>query len=300
MSLDSPRFKQEPRLQQIMDQGRLMKVREINQGVHVLQGALLDLGYSMPRSTAGTVISPDGNFGPETRDTVRALQEEVGISVDGLVGPETMETLDALFPAHRYRVRLHLRAVAANNEPICRVPIHSALEASERVFGRYGIGVDYGSGESVYLSEEQLQLFQQIDTECTWDVTDGDMYDLHRVGTPVPNNEVVVYFVRQFAEDILGCGGHAPDRPACTVSLAGTLWTTAHEVGHVLLTSSFEPVHERHRQNLMYPWAVAVRGVPMLTRDQVQQMRLHRCCEPVGSPSTPVRRVRATPALQFP
>jgi hypothetical protein len=38
---------------------------------------------------------------------------------------------------------------------------------------------------------------------------------------------------------------------------------TAHEVGHVLLTSAFKPVHADDPNNLMYPYSSNASRVPM-------------------------------------
>lgn len=39
---------------------------------------------------AGAVVKVDGDFGPTTRDAVKALQGQLGLVVDGVVGPKTM------------------------------------------------------------------------------------------------------------------------------------------------------------------------------------------------------------------
>ncbi len=299
MSLQSPRFAPEDRLQMAASNAWPIRNGERSRGVHVLQNALLDLGYSMPISTRHVELNPDGHFGRETLRVVEQFQRDEGLSVDGVIGRQTMSALDRLFPAFEYRVRLHLRAVHGPGELICVVPYETAIEATQRVFGRYGIRIDYGSGESVALSESQRAAFHTIESDCVWNIPAGDMRDLQQVGTPVPANEIVVYYVRAFGDrDLLGCGGHAPGRPACTVRVDAPLWVTAHEVGHVLLTSSFDPVHMRLRQNLMHRNAVPGSGVPMLTRAQVARMKEHPCCERLTQ-SRPRRSIEIPRTLSF-
>lgn len=46
---------------------------------------------------AGAVVKVDGDFGPTTRDAVKALQGQLGLVVDGVVGPKTM----AAFASYR-------------------------------------------------------------------------------------------------------------------------------------------------------------------------------------------------------
>jgi len=299
MPLTSPRFAPEDRLQEAADNRRPIREGERSRGVHVLQNALLDLGFRMPTSTRHVDVSPDGHFGRETRQVVERFQSNHGLSVDGVVGRQSMDVLDRLFPVHEHRVRLHLRSVYGPTEPVCYVPFEAAVEATQRVYGRYGIRIDYGSGESVALSAAQIRAFDTIQSECKWNITSGDLRDLQRVGSHVPNNEIVVYYIRRFGErNLLGCGGHAPGRPACTVTVDSPLWVTAHEVGHVLLTSAFDPVHGRHVQNLMYAYAVPISGVPMLTRAQVAQIKRHACCEPVTQSTRP-SSIQIRPTLSF-
>jgi peptidoglycan hydrolase-like protein with peptidoglycan-binding domain len=65
--------------------------------VTVVQQALMDAGFDLPRYGA------DGVYGSETRRAVRAFQRDEGLSgkeVDGLVGPQTMGLLDQRFASH--------------------------------------------------------------------------------------------------------------------------------------------------------------------------------------------------------
>jgi peptidoglycan hydrolase-like protein with peptidoglycan-binding domain len=96
MSLNSPRFKNNPRLQQAAQNSPPIKTMEKGQAVAILQQAFLDLGYSMPKSTKNG--SPDGDFGSETYNVVVAFQRKYGLSVDGAVGLQTMTKLDQLLP----------------------------------------------------------------------------------------------------------------------------------------------------------------------------------------------------------
>ena len=54
-----------------------------------------------------------------------------------------------------------------------------------------------------------------------------------------------------------------------------------HELGHVLLTSIFNPVHHVHNQNLMSatgrnePWTWA------MSHTQIVKMRSHLCCQAI-------------------
>src|SRR5438094_114117 len=79
MALTSPRFANAARLQQASENNPPLKAPETSEAVRILQLALLDLGFAMPISTAGGTALPDGIFGPETTQTVRAFQRANGL-----------------------------------------------------------------------------------------------------------------------------------------------------------------------------------------------------------------------------
>jgi hypothetical protein len=66
--------------------------------VRLLQGALMDLGFKMPRSVRSTG-RPDGMFGPETFRVVTSFQAKNGLKSAGVVGGKTLAKLDHLMVA---------------------------------------------------------------------------------------------------------------------------------------------------------------------------------------------------------
>ncbi|MEM8813122.1 MAG: peptidoglycan-binding domain-containing protein [Pseudomonadota bacterium] len=272
MALVSPRFRSSPELVNASNNAPPMRNGSRGRGVHLLQFALIDLGHRMPLSTGGTT-SPDGIFGDETERIVRDFQRANNLTVDGDVGPNTLGALDARFPRARHRVRLHFRSLAMTN-----LPFEQTLQNAQVVYGQYGIDLQFGSGESLMLTQQQTSAFDRIDQQCTWNLSSGEYNALHALGTPCPQNEIKVYYVRALQNNLRGCGGHAPNRPAATVAHSGGPWTTAHEVGHVLLTSGFRPVHHGSRKNLMFSPTPVDDEIKMLTLDQVRRMRQHVCC----------------------
>lgn len=274
MPLSSPRFTSSRRLAAASENSPPLRRGARGRAVHLIQFALLDLGHPMPRSTGGN-FSPDGIYGEETVNAVKAFQRRRHITDDGVVGRDTMRALDAAFPRPSHRVRAHFRSIS-----LTTVPFEQALRNAAIVYGQYGIDFQFGSGESLLLSEAQTRLFDRIDQQCNWNITTGEYDQLHRLGTPCPHTDVKVFFVNRM-RGVLGCGGHAPNRPAATVAREAWRWDMAHEVGHVLLTSSFSPVHHPHARNLMNAFPANNAVIKVLTDAQVRQIRLHPCCTAV-------------------
>ncbi|MEZ5448264.1 MAG: peptidoglycan-binding domain-containing protein [Thiolinea sp.] len=93
MVLSHPRFKHNPRLQQAAENNPALKPGDPDAlAVAIIQQALVDLGYALPRST-GADGRLDGDYGAETIAALRQFQQDQGLQVDGLVGRETLRRL---------------------------------------------------------------------------------------------------------------------------------------------------------------------------------------------------------------
>ncbi|MFO1267206.1 MAG: peptidoglycan-binding protein [Rubrivivax sp.] len=276
MALSSPRFISSSTLRSVEEGHAVLKLGSSGRAVHLVQMALIDLGFAMPISTAHASNSPDGAFGEETRGAVKAFQRSClpPLVDDGVVGQKTLRELDRRSGGFKHRVRLHFRSIALTD-----VPFQLSLSNAETVFGQYAIKVEFASGESLLLDEAQRKLFEQIDQACKWNLSSGEFNQLQGLGTPAPPSDILVFHVNRFADgNVLGCGGHAPNRPACTITASALAWDTAHEVCHVLLGSSFAPVHVNDRRNLMHPTSRSLKSVPVLTDRQVARIRASANC----------------------
>ncbi|HMB37784.1 MAG TPA: peptidoglycan-binding domain-containing protein [Wenzhouxiangellaceae bacterium] len=220
----------------------------------------------------------DGIFGGNTRRAVLAFQRQSGIQVDGIVGPETRATLGLpnVGTPFTHRVRLYFRGLSLTN-----VRFSTIFSSTQMVYAQYGIQIVFGSGMSLGLSESEAKRFEQLDGSCAWKISSGEYAQLQRLGPTVPANAIIVYFIDRFSQALNGCGGHLPNRPACIVARAGTQWCAAHEVGHVLLTSNFSPVHINDTSNLMHPVDIARSATPGLTQAQVTRIKSSPLCTPI-------------------
>jgi hypothetical protein len=278
MALTSHRFMSSDTLKNVDANRSVLQRGSTGRPVHLIQMALLDLGYAMPRSTGNSNYSPDGIFGEETHQIIKKFQRDTrSLTDDGIVGQKTIQELDRRFSTFQHRVTLHFRSIALTN-----VPLQRSLSNAETVFAQYGIKIEFGSGESIGLSPDEMELFNQIDQECNWNLNDGEFNQLQSLGTRAPADNILVYHVSRFADgNVLGCGGHAKSRPACTITASALAWDTAHEVCHVLLGSSFNPVHIEDTRNLMHPISRTLSSIPVLTNQQVSQIRRSVCCQAI-------------------
>lgn len=251
-----------------------MRWGERGRGVAVLQQALVDHGYALPRSTNAQGML-DGIYGREMFNKISFFQARNNLGVDGVAGRNTIACLDHLMSTGvtaqpSKAVTLHFRSLS-----LTTVPFERQFRNAQLVYAQYNIEVRFGSGQSLGLTEEEAEKYQQIDGQCRWVVRDDEFAELQGLGPPVPANDIAVYYVNRFSRPtLLGCGGHRPNRPACIVASQATEWSLSHEVGHVLLTSSFSPVHHPSTQNLMFSSTASItRDVPALDNSQLARIR---------------------------
>jgi hypothetical protein len=280
-------------LQSAAENSPAMNWGEVGDAVRLVQQALLDLDFQMPISTRRHG-SPDGIFGNETKDRVRAFQARHGLATDGIAGRNTLARLDQLLPraadplpalpadswvTHRFRVVF--RSIAM---PV--IPEFQALENARAVYGRYGFRIDEGAGMSLALSPDEELTVHVIDGACLWDQENDDQRLLFSLGggrAGVGPTEIMVYYVNDVVEPdgraLNGCAGHRPGVPSVVVASVGSQWTMAHEVGHVLLGPRFDPVHHASLANLMFaPTTSITADPPGLSEGQVRAIRRSPFC----------------------
>ena len=82
------RFSGNVALEDVFDNHRVVETGSSGAAVTLVQQALVNLGYQLPR------FGVDGEFGDETRRAVDAFQRDVGLAPDGRVGFRTIDFLD--------------------------------------------------------------------------------------------------------------------------------------------------------------------------------------------------------------
>jgi peptidoglycan hydrolase-like protein with peptidoglycan-binding domain len=94
LALNNPRFSENSELIAAAENTPALKKGATGEAVTILQQALIDLGFSMPKSTRAKGGLPDGSYGDETEATVSSFQRSNGLQVDGRVGRETLKLLE--------------------------------------------------------------------------------------------------------------------------------------------------------------------------------------------------------------
>lgn len=223
-------------------------------------------------------LAEDGIFGALTEQAVRAFQRNNGLVADGIVGPMTRAALGLPNAGRQFthRVRLHFRSISLTD-----VPFNTILAHTQAVYAPHGIKIEFGSGMSLGLAPDVARRLTRIDGTCSWTITDGEYAELLGQGPAIPSTEIGVFFVDRFSESINGCGGHMTNRPACIVARAGTRYCTAHEVCHVLLGSTFTPVHINDVNNVMHSVDLHRARMPGFTAAQVTRIKQSSMCVPI-------------------
>jgi peptidoglycan hydrolase-like protein with peptidoglycan-binding domain len=76
MPLTSPRFASSNTLNRVAANAAKLDLGSTGRAVHLLQMALMDLGYALPLSTGNPNYSPDGIYGEETARVVKQFQKD--------------------------------------------------------------------------------------------------------------------------------------------------------------------------------------------------------------------------------
>lgn len=187
------------------------------------------------RRASRTVLKVDGKLGP---NSWRALQSDLARVAAG----RTQKHLD-----------IHISTL---NPP--RFDYGAAIRFALDLYGAIGIQLRIRTEICPALSEADATRLAVINGDCHWNQFNTEQDDLYaRAGIRASASGVRIFFVGGLVEldggSLKGCAGHAPGKPSCVIdSNIATIFTLSHELGHVLLTSSYSPVHHTSTSNIMY------------------------------------------------
>lgn len=277
MALTSPYFKNVPQLTAAAANSPWLSKGSRGLGVHLIQFALIDLGFPMPKSIGGLGFDPDGIFGSETKEQVIAFQNShhggPPVTDDGAVGAITMAKLDRAMGSPTHKVRSHIFVVT---EPT-KFAIADSIRLAKELYGHYGIDFQVGSIQSLGISAEEEQALGNNDLKFT----DAQAFvNEHATVQPLAH-ECMVFFIFDFIAPGSLALSFADHRGAITrITTRADVSTLAHEIVHQLLEApSFtsEDNHVPHERNIMNTMP---RTPPfVLSHDQVIRMRDGRRCQ---------------------
>ncbi len=154
-----------------------------------------------------------------------------------------------------------------------------SITFAEKLYGSNGIYFDIGQQLCLALTEAQQVKLKVIDGTCKWDQNNAEQDALYDLVKSRMISGIAIFIVGGIQTDstktLAGCAGHDPAKPAVVVSATGTMYTLAHELGHVLLTSGFSPVHESSNSNIMVNGThnIPANSSPTFNAAQIAQLK---------------------------
>jgi hypothetical protein len=118
------------------------------------------------------------------------------------------------------------------------------LDRMREVYSTAGIRVvvvsreDF-SGPNIFTSLRDLDIV----AGCPKGQTSTEQDQLFQNRNNVGENELAIHFVRTIP-GFAGCAAHPDDQPGAALSQTASIWTLAHEVGHVLGLSHISGEHQ--------------------------------------------------------
>lgn len=128
-------------------------------------------------------------------------------------------------PPIRETIRLHLK-ILENPE----IPISDMVNAIKEVYSTAGFQVEIGSTENLNIPH-----LKDLDVgACTFENITEELEELFEHRNSVGDNELTVYFVRTTIPPLNGCAAYPLNQPGAVITSVASVWTLAHEIGHVL------------------------------------------------------------------
>ncbi|MGH2318832.1 FG-GAP-like repeat-containing protein [Planococcus sp. SE5232] len=136
-----------------------------------------------------------------------------------------LNTRDNQFELGEQTVRLHVKILTNPTIAIDRM-----IVAMQQVYESVGIRVHRVSTEAL-----NMPILNDVDVgDCVMGRVTQEQIQLFNNRNNAWGSDIVVYFVRSTVPPYNGCAAHPARQPGAVVAQIATMWTLAHEVGHVL------------------------------------------------------------------
>jgi len=115
------------------------------------------------------------------------------------------------------------------------IPIQTMLTRMQDVFGAAGIGVVLASSQD-FTGTNIITALRDLDVvpTCPAGQLTGEQIQLFNNRDNVGEFDVVAHFVRTTSPALNGCASHPDDVFGAAVTQTASVWTLAHEIGHVM------------------------------------------------------------------
>lgn len=172
-----------------------------------------------------------------------------------------LNTADNRFELGEQTIRVHVKILTNPT-----ISIERMMVAMQQVYESVGIRVHR-------VSTETLNLPALNDVEvgaCNRGSVTAEQTQLFGNRNNAWGTDVVLYFVRSTVPPFNGCAAHPAGRPGAVVAQIATVWTMAHEVGHVL---TLNHVSDNNRLMTGLGTANITNAPPDLIATEVNAMR---------------------------
>jgi|GEM_PF-2291872 len=253
--LTAARFSGNQTLEGTYDRENTLRVGSRGPAVRLLQQALIDSGFQLPR------FGVDGDFGSETKTAVENFQRASGLSaagVDGVVGPTTMGWLDQRFssgPTPAGTTPLATAGCSAfKTVTIDFVSLHGSnrnagtdLDFLNTVFNQACVKFSMGTGVSVGQTDTEAMLGGDTDLNrvhsCSRVSAEEDSMRANATASFGLSSKIRIFYVASMTPALNGvsfppfcaAGARLPFLFHTFISNSANDRTLAHEVGHQLL-----------------------------------------------------------------
>ena len=137
------------------------------------------------------------------------------------------DLLDADDGPQTFTVNCHLKILT---QPT--IDLEDMIAEMQVIFDTADVRMPIGSRQNLTGSDFTDLLDLNVG-QCAGNTT-TEQNDLFDERDDAGKDDLVIYFVRSTVPAFNGCGSHPDDQPGCVVAQGASLWTLAHEVGHVL------------------------------------------------------------------
>lgn len=155
--------------------------------------------------------------------------------------------------------------------------VREMLDAMTTVYSQANIVVNLETTQQLDVNQNELEFLNEIDVGDCDLVPSDEQIELSRFRDNADNTDVVVYIcevVINIHGAIDGCSTHPPGSPMAVISSHASIYTMAHEIGHLL---GLKHAPEQFKHRLMNPAPPQIPAPPppvKLTRFEINKMRI--------------------------